>query len=69
VSEALNEAGEEYTDERLLAAVAANRDRTPTQLLDALLADVRSFCGAATPADDVTMVIVRYDGSGKIHSH
>ena len=26
VSEALNEAGEEYTDERLLAAVEANRD-------------------------------------------
>jgi phosphoserine phosphatase RsbU/P len=62
VSEALNEAGEEYSDDRLLAAVMANRQRTPQELLDALLADVRRFTGAATPSDDITMVVVRYDG-------
>jgi phosphoserine phosphatase RsbU/P len=62
VSEALNEAGDEYTDDRLLAAVMANRGRPPQELLDALLADVRRFTGAATPNDDVTMVVVRYDG-------
>ncbi|MBI4886107.1 MAG: PP2C family protein-serine/threonine phosphatase, partial [Acidobacteria bacterium] len=62
VSEALNEAGEEYTDDRLVAAVAANRGRPPQQLLDALLADVRDFCGHATQNDDVTMVVVQYNG-------
>jgi len=62
VSEAMNEAGEEYTDERLLASVHANRGRPPQELLEALLADVRRFCGRATPSDDVTMVVVRYDG-------
>ncbi len=62
VSEALNEAGDEYSDDRLLAAVIANRRRTPQELLDALLADVRKFAGAATANDDVTMVVVRYDG-------
>jgi serine phosphatase RsbU (regulator of sigma subunit) len=62
VSEALNEAGDEYGDDRLLAAVMANRHRTPPELLDALLADVRNFAGAATANDDVTMVVVRYDG-------
>jgi serine phosphatase RsbU (regulator of sigma subunit) len=61
VSEALNEAGEEYDEERLLAAVALHRGRPPQELLDALLADVRGFCGRATPNDDVTMVVVRYD--------
>jgi serine phosphatase RsbU (regulator of sigma subunit)/pSer/pThr/pTyr-binding forkhead associated (FHA) protein len=61
VSEALNEAGEEYTDERLLAAVDANRGRPPAELLKALLADVRRFCGGATPNDDVTMVILEYN--------
>jgi serine phosphatase RsbU (regulator of sigma subunit) len=40
----------------------ANRRRTPQELLDALLADVRRFAGAATPNDDITMVVVRYDG-------
>ena len=62
VSEALNEAGDEYSDDRLLAAVMANRQRTPQELLDALLADVRRFAGAATANDDITMVVVRYDG-------
>jgi serine phosphatase RsbU (regulator of sigma subunit) len=31
-------------------------------MLQALLAEVRRFCGEATPSDDVTMVIVRYEG-------
>ena len=62
VSEAMNEAAEEYTDERLIAAVHANRGRPPEELLEALLADVHRFCGRATPSDDVTMVVVRYEG-------
>jgi sigma-B regulation protein RsbU (phosphoserine phosphatase) len=62
VSEALNEAGDEFTDERLLASVAAHRGKAPQELLLGLLADVRTFCGSATPTDDVTMVVVRYDG-------
>jgi sigma-B regulation protein RsbU (phosphoserine phosphatase) len=63
LSEALNDAGEEFTDERLLASVTAHRHQAPQQLLDGLLADVRSFCGKATPNDDITIVVVRYDGS------
>jgi len=62
VSEALNEAGEEFTDERLLASLDAHRHESPQQLLDGLLADVRTFCGRATSSDDVTIVVVRYDG-------
>jgi serine phosphatase RsbU (regulator of sigma subunit) len=62
VSEAMNESGDEYTDGRLLAAVAANRGRPPRELLDSLLADVRTFSGRATPTDDVTMVVVQYAG-------
>jgi sigma-B regulation protein RsbU (phosphoserine phosphatase) len=62
VSEAMNEAYEEYTDERLIAAVHANRGCPPEALLDALLADVHRFYGRATANDDVTMVVVRYDG-------
>jgi len=62
VSEALNEAGDEFTDERLLASLAAHRGKPPQELLLGLLADLRQFCGRATPNDDVTMVVVRYDG-------
>ena len=62
VSEALNEAGDEFTDERLLASLDAHRQGSPQQLLDGLLADVRAFCGKAPSSDDVTIVVVRYDG-------
>jgi sigma-B regulation protein RsbU (phosphoserine phosphatase) len=62
VSEAFNEAGDEYTDERLLASVHAHRGKPPQALLDALLADVHGFCGGATPSDDVTLVVVQYEG-------
>lgn len=62
VSEAMNEAEEEYTDDRLLASIEAHRGSTPQELLTGLLADVRRFCGRATPNDDVTMVVVRYEG-------
>jgi serine phosphatase RsbU (regulator of sigma subunit)/pSer/pThr/pTyr-binding forkhead associated (FHA) protein len=62
VSEALNEAGEEFTDQRLLESINANRGGAPQQLLDGLLADVRAFCGGATASDDVTIVVVRFDG-------
>jgi serine phosphatase RsbU (regulator of sigma subunit) len=62
VSEAMNEAGEEYSDDRLIAAVNAHRGQNPDALLTALLADVRGFCGRATANDDVTMVVVRYEG-------
>ena len=62
VSEAMNEAGDEFTDQRLLAAIEAHRTKPPQDLLESLLADVRAFCGQATPNDDVTMVIVRYEG-------
>jgi serine phosphatase RsbU (regulator of sigma subunit) len=62
VSEALNAEGEEYSDARLLASVNAHRGGSPKDLLAALLADVHAFCGEATPSDDVTMVVVRYEG-------
>ena len=62
VSEALNEAGEEFTDERLLACLTANRRATPQQILDSLLKDVRLFCGDAPQSDDVTVVLMRYEG-------
>ena len=62
VSEARNESGEEYGDDRLVAAAAANRGRPPRELLDTLLADLRAFCGRAMAHDDITMVVVQYNG-------
>ena len=62
VSEAMNEAGDEFSDDRLLACIDANRTKEPQAIVDALLSDVRAFCGEAPQSDDVTLVMVRYDG-------
>jgi sigma-B regulation protein RsbU (phosphoserine phosphatase) len=62
VTEALDPAGEEYTDDRLLACARAHIGEDPQQVLDALLADVKTFCADATQSDDVTVVMVRYNG-------
>jgi phosphoserine phosphatase RsbU/P len=62
VTEALNEAGEEYTDDRLLASIDRHRGLAPEALVASLLADVHAFAGAATPNDDLTLVMVRYEG-------
>jgi sigma-B regulation protein RsbU (phosphoserine phosphatase) len=62
VTEAFDEAGAEFTDERLLATVMTHRGQEPRVWLDALVAEVRAFCGRATPSDDLTMMVVRYEG-------
>jgi serine phosphatase RsbU (regulator of sigma subunit) len=66
VTEALNTEGEEYMDDRLLASI--NRHRagaagSTEEFLERLLADVRTFCNGEDPHDDITLLMVRYDGS------
>jgi serine phosphatase RsbU (regulator of sigma subunit) len=62
VTEALNPEGEEFTDDRLIECVLAQKSNTPQTALNALLAEVRAFCADATQSDDVTVVLVRYNG-------
>jgi phosphoserine phosphatase RsbU/P len=62
VTEALNERGDEYTDDRLLASVEANRGKPPQNVLDGLLADLHAFSHGAAQSDDVTIVMVRFAG-------
>jgi len=66
VTEALNMAGEEYMDERLLASIDRHRKgglESAQRFLENLLADVRAFCDGEMPHDDITLLLVRYDGS------
>jgi len=62
VSEAMNEQGEEFSDERLIACVSANLGKSPAEVLDALFADVKAFCAGADQSDDITAVLVRFNG-------
>jgi sigma-B regulation protein RsbU (phosphoserine phosphatase) len=62
VTEALNPAGDEFTDERLIACVTSQTSNLPGTVMNALLADVRTFCSDSPQSDDLTVVLVRYNG-------
>jgi sigma-B regulation protein RsbU (phosphoserine phosphatase) len=62
VSEALNVEGEEFGDDRLIAAFQSRMGQPLQQMLEGLMGDVRVFAGEALPNDDVTMLLLRYDG-------
>jgi sigma-B regulation protein RsbU (phosphoserine phosphatase) len=55
---ALDPAGEEYTDDRLLACARAHIGEIRSRSRR-VLADVKTFCADATQSDDVTVVMVR----------
>jgi sigma-B regulation protein RsbU (phosphoserine phosphatase) len=65
VTEALNTEGAEYEDARLLASIDRHRADAAGSaqiFLEHLLADVRTFCDGEDPHDDITLLMVRYDG-------
>ena len=62
VVEAMNEAGEEFGDERLRFLVeTAPAGVTADQLHNDILAAVRAFAGDTQPHDDLTLVVVRLE--------
>lgn len=67
VSEAMNAAGDEFGDERLLAAIhaahATNEEVDAPRLVDDVIAAVRVFTAGAAQSDDITAMVVRYRGS------
>jgi serine phosphatase RsbU (regulator of sigma subunit) len=60
VSEACNLLDEEFSDARIIALASALEDPSPAALVDALIAEVRSFTGAAPQGDDITALVVAY---------
>lgn len=59
VSDALNERGEFFGDERLQALVEQRRHSPATELLDTLLAAQQDFTGSAPRFDDATLLILQ----------
>ena len=62
VTEALSASGEEYGEERLLQCVQAVRDQSTRDVLDAIIASVKTFAKGADQSDDVTALVVRFKG-------
>jgi sigma-B regulation protein RsbU (phosphoserine phosphatase) len=67
VTDAEAPGGEQFGEERLLASLERTRTHSPAAILEALLEDVRGFVGDHPPADDVTVLVVRYaDGTPSV---
>ena len=62
VTEAMNPAGEEFGDDRLVTSIQAHLGKALKELVEAVLSDVRAFCAGATQSDDITLVMVRFNG-------
>jgi sigma-B regulation protein RsbU (phosphoserine phosphatase) len=61
VVEAANAQGEEFGEDRLIAAVEPAAD--PREIRDSILRAVRAFTGSDVLADDQTLLAIRYTGS------
>jgi sigma-B regulation protein RsbU (phosphoserine phosphatase) len=62
VSEALDAAGQEFGDDRLIDVANGARDRSAQSLVDAIVAAVREFTRGAPQSDDITVMVIRYLG-------
>jgi serine phosphatase RsbU (regulator of sigma subunit) len=61
VSEALNAREEEFGDGRIIAVASTHaKDPSAAGLVEALLAEVRSFAGGTAQGDDITALVVAY---------
>jgi sigma-B regulation protein RsbU (phosphoserine phosphatase) len=60
LTEAINECGEEYSEDRLLQSLQQHIADAPDALLESMLESVRRFSGQAPQRDDVTAVVMRF---------
>ena len=60
VSEACNISEEEFGDARIIAVASALSDPSASALVDALMAELRSYTGAAPQGDDITALVIAY---------
>ncbi|HVN81867.1 MAG TPA: PP2C family protein-serine/threonine phosphatase [Terriglobia bacterium] len=58
ISEAFNDKGDEYGEDRLAAFLLKLRTPPSAEFIQSLFSDVLRFCGSAKPSDDMTMMCV-----------
>lgn len=59
LSEAMNEKEEEYTEGRILDFVKQHKDKEPSEIIDLILKDVRTYDPTYPPRDDTTIVSIK----------
>lgn len=61
VSEAMNDAEEEFDEERLIAAVRSGKGKNASDLIDHIMVDCDAFAAGAPQHDDMTLVVVKVE--------
>jgi sigma-B regulation protein RsbU (phosphoserine phosphatase) len=56
VNEAMNEANEEYGDDRMMNFLATQKGKDCRSIIDNQLADIKAFVGNAPQSDDITLM-------------
>jgi sigma-B regulation protein RsbU (phosphoserine phosphatase) len=59
ITEAMNAAGEEWGEERLMHVIGANRALPPRDLIDRIMRTADGFVGGAAQYDDMTLITAR----------
>lgn len=59
ISEAMNQADEEWGEERLIPAVASYADRSAAEMIPSLMAEADRFVSGAPQHDDMTLVVMK----------
>lgn len=59
VTDARSSSGERFEEGRLFEAIAASRDGSAQDVVQAIASAVAAFAGGAEPADDITIVAIR----------
>jgi sigma-B regulation protein RsbU (phosphoserine phosphatase) len=60
VTEAMNEKGYLFTDERLLKKCTAFQRATVKEMITGILQEVRKHAGSRPQSDDIAMMMIRY---------
>jgi phosphoserine phosphatase RsbU/P len=60
ISEALNHAGEEFGDDRILECLQRVPNGTASEILEELVGTVKAFAAGTMQSDDMTAVVMRY---------
>ena len=61
ITEAMNESGEEFEEDRLIKLLLELRDKSTDEIIAAILEKVNEFSGHAEPMDDKTIVVIKHD--------
>ena len=59
ISEAMNSNLEQYGEERLQAVIRENRHAAPNDIIDKVIAAVRSHAGSHPQSDDMTLIVLK----------